>query len=265
MSKATLTKRTEFCSSHRYHNPDWDDAKNKAVFGPCNNENTHGHNYMLEVTLCGPIDPVNGMIINLYDLKIYLWDILKEFDHKNLNLDTPYFIERIPTTENLAVTLWERLEKHPHMPPLDRIRLYEDHTLFADVTADLLKGSNSTPKAPHADVTRRYQFSAAQNLPNGQTTGHNYTVEVTVTGPIATDTGQVVNLGTLDELVKEKVVARFDGKNLSNDQAFTDSPPSEAHLARVVWKTLQEEISGAVLVQVTVSAGPNTSAVYGGE
>ena len=262
MSKATLTKRVEFCSSHRYHNPNWDDAKNREVFGACNNENTHGHNYMLEVTLCGPIDPVNGMIINLYDLKIYLWDVLKEFDHKNLNLDTSYFTERIPTTENLAVTLWKQLEQHPHMPPLDRIRLYEDHTLFADVTAaELLKGS----APPHADITRRYQFSAAKNLPDGQTTGHNYSVEITVSGPIAPDTGQVVNLGTLDELVQKKALARFNRTNLSEDQAFSDSPPSEARLAEVVWNTLQDQISGAVLTQVKVSEGPDTKAVYRAE
>ncbi|MCA9481633.1 MAG: 6-carboxytetrahydropterin synthase, partial [Nitrospira sp.] len=72
MAKATLTKRLEFCASHRYHNAAWDDAKNREVFGPCNNINTHGHNYLLEVTLEGEIDPVTGMIINLYDLKIIL-------------------------------------------------------------------------------------------------------------------------------------------------------------------------------------------------
>ena len=73
MPKATLTKRIEFCASHRYHNSNWDDEKNKRIFGPCNNQHSHGHNYLLEVTLLGEIDPVTGMIINLYDLK-------KDFD-----------------------------------------------------------------------------------------------------------------------------------------------------------------------------------------
>ncbi|GJL54713.1 MAG: 6-pyruvoyltetrahydropterin synthase [Nitrospirales bacterium] len=260
MSKATLTKRTEFCSSHRYHNPKWDDAKNKEIFGPCNNEHSHGHNYLLEVTLCGPIDPVNGMIINLYDLKIYLWDVLKEFDHKNLNLDTPYFTDRIPTTENLAVTLWQRLAKHPHMPPVDRIKLHEDHTLFAEVTADLLNVS----KTPHADVTRRYQLSAAQNLPNGQTTGHNYTVDVTVTGPIATDTGQVINLESLDRIVTEKILTRFNEKNLSEDEAFHNASPHESHLAQVVWNTLQDQMAETILRQITVSEGTDSQASYQG-
>ena len=265
MSKATLTKRTEFCSSHRYHNPNWDDAKNKDVFGPCNNEHSHGHNYMLEVTLCGDIDPINGMIINLYDLKIYLWDVLKEFDHKNLNLDTPYFTDRIPTTENLAVTLWSQLEQHPHMPPLDHIKLYEDHTFFADVTAELLHGTNGLRDTPHASITRRYNFSAAHTLSTGQTTGHNYALEVTVTGPIANDTGQVVNLVSLDQFVQNKVLMRFNEKNLSDDKAFQHAQVGEKSLAQVVWQTLQEEpLFGTTLTQVRVSEGVNTSTAYRG-
>ncbi|WP_447970360.1 6-carboxytetrahydropterin synthase [Nitrospira sp. M1] len=262
MAKATLTKRTEFCSSHRYHNPNWDDAKNKEVFGPCNNKHSHGHNYMLEVTLCGPIDPVNGMIINLYDLKIYLWDVLKEFDHKNLNLDTPYFTDRIPTTENLAVTLWQRLAEHPHMPPVDRIKLYEDHTLFAEVTPELL--NNGSTQSPHAAITRRYHFSAAKNLPHGHTTGHNYTVDITVTGPIASDTGQVVNLGSLDQVVNEKILERFNGKNISEDEAFHDASPSESHIARVTWHALQDKMTEAALTHIAVSEETDSHAVYRG-
>ncbi len=264
MPKATLTKRTEFCSSHRYHNPEWDDTKNREIFGPCNNEHSHGHNYILEVTLCGPIDPVNGMIINLYDLKIYLWDVLKEFDHKNLNLDTPYFVERIPTTENLALTLWNRLEQHPHMPDLDRIRLYEDHSLFADVTAQLLKGKNEADQTPHVDITRQYQFSAAKNLSDGKVTGHNYLVEVTVSGPIAKETGQVINLGSLDQLVHDMVLRRFNEKNLSDDEIFQYAPVNEGNLAQTIWTVLKDKISGAALTQVTVREGSDTSAIYRG-
>ncbi len=264
MSKATLTKCTEFCSSHRYHNPNWDDAKNKAIFGPCNNEHSHGHNYMLEVTLCGDIDPINGMIINLYDLKIYLWDVLKEFDHKHLNLDTPYFVNRIPTTENLAVTLWQRLEQHPHMPPLDRIRLYEDHTLFADVTAELLKSSAGPSQCPQAAITRQYQFSAANNFSPNQTTGHNYSIEVTVTGPIAEDTGQVINLGSLDQLVQEHVLKQFHQKNISENDAFQGTAVNEGSLAQAIWNTLRDKISEAVLTQIKVSEGADTSVIYRG-
>ena len=107
------------------------------------------------------IDPVTGMIINLYDLKLYLWEVLKEFDHKNLNLDTPYFNNRIPTSENLAWTLWELLAKHPQLPALERIRLYEDDTLYAEVTRDFVQSSSS---ANTALIGRRYQFAAVHQL-----------------------------------------------------------------------------------------------------
>ena len=172
MPKATLTKRLEFCSSHRYHNPNWDDAKNQEVFGACNNVNTHGHNYLLEVTLCGEIDPVTGMIINLYDLKLYLWEVLKEFDHKNLNLDTPYFHDRIPTSENLAWTLWELLAKHPQLPALERIRLYEDDTLYAEVIQKILFSllHRKRPLLLVADINSQPCISWNKGSPRGIST-----------------------------------------------------------------------------------------------
>ena len=264
MPKATLTKRLEFCASHRYHNPKWDDAKNKQVFGPCNNENTHGHNYLVEVTLQGEIDPVTGMIINLYDLKQYLWDILETFDHKNLNLDTPYFTDRIPTTENLALTLWKELEQHPQMPALDRIRLYEDHTLFADVTADLLHNSEASSPSPQVSITRHYNFSSATQSSSGHFTGHNYGVEITITGLIDPETGQVVNIDALDQIVRKGVVERFHQKNISLDPVFQDTCVSEGNLACLIWGVIVSEIPQGKLDQVTVSEGPDTQATYRG-
>jgi 6-pyruvoyltetrahydropterin/6-carboxytetrahydropterin synthase len=262
MPKATLTKRLEFCSSHRYHNLDWDDAKNREVFGACNNANTHGHNYLLEVTLCGEIDPVTGMIINLYDLKQHLWDVLIEFDHKNLNLDTPYFTNRIPTTENLALTLWNLLEKHPQLPDLDRIRLYEDETLYAEVTRQALEKSNNFPTALHADITRNYHFSSAVNNPNGQTTGHNYAIGISITGPIDSETGQIINLGKLDQLIQTTIINRLSNKNMSFDPDFKNSPPTEEMLASFIWKTLAGNIPQGTLAQVTVSQNSGTAATY---
>ena len=262
MPKATLTKRIEFCASHRYHNPKWDDEKNRQIFGPCNNENSHGHNYMLEVTLRGEIDPVTGMIINLYDLKKTLTEILKEFDHKYLNLDTPYFTERIPTTENLALTLWDILGKHPDIPALDRIRLYEDHTLYTDVTPEGLHRSADSSTRPHADITKRYHFSAANNLPTGQTTGHNYTVDITINGPVDHETGQVINIQALDQLIQNRVLRRFHKNNMSLDSTFLDSPVSEGNLARFLWEDLEREISQGKLTHITVSEGDETLASY---
>jgi 6-pyruvoyltetrahydropterin/6-carboxytetrahydropterin synthase len=110
MSTVLLTKRLEFAAAHRYIKPEWDDAKNRAVFGLCYNPPAHGHNYMIEVTVFGEVDSKTGMVVNLFDLKLALLKVLEEFDHKNLNLDIPYFKDQIPTSENLARVLWSKLD-----------------------------------------------------------------------------------------------------------------------------------------------------------
>ncbi len=262
MSKATLSKRLEFCSSHRYHNPNWDDEKNRHVFGVCNNVNTHGHNYMLEVTLRGEIDPVTGMIINLYDLKQHLWDVLIEFDHKNLNLDTPYFTNRIPTTENLALTLWSLLEKHPQLPDLDRIRLYEDETLYAEVTKQARENTPNPETSPRATITRNYCFSSATNISPHLVSGHDYTIGLTIDGSIYSETGQIINLEQLDELVQAKIVKRWDNKNLSFDPDFQQSPPTKENLAQLIALTLDGHVPQGALTKVTVSDNRHTIATH---
>mgnify|MGYP000551336327 CR=1 FL=1 len=262
MSKATLTKRLEFCSSHRYHNPNWDDEKNRQVFGACNNVNTHGHNYLLEVTLCGEIDPVTGMIINLYDLKQHLWDVLIEFDHKNLNLDTPYFTNRVPTTENLALTLWSLLEKHPQLPDLDRILLHEDETLFAEVTRSSLKETNSPLTVPRATITRNYCLSSAMNISTDSVSGHNYTIGITIDGSIDSETGQIINLEQLDELVQAKIIQRWNNKNLSLESDFQQTPPTKENLVQIISQTLDGNIPQGALTRVTVSDNSHTTATY---
>jgi len=264
MPKATLTKRLEFCSSHRYHNPEWDDAKNRAVFGACNNVNTHGHNYLLEVTLRGNIDPVTGMIINLYDLKHILNQVLEQFDHKNLNLDTPYFSERIPTTENLAITLWHILEKHPDLPVPDALRLYEDESLFAEVTADFMNDDLQASPGTSALIARRYAFSAVHQSQTGKTQGHSYDLWIATKGPIPTDTGQVMNIQTLDHLIQTHILARFDQRNLSQDPAFSRISVTDSTLAKVTWETLKPHFQSPPLYRVSVSQQTGAVAVYSG-
>lgn len=258
MPKATLTKRLEFCSSHRYHNPDWDDAKNQQVFGACNNVNTHGHNYLLEVTLCGEIDPVTGMIINLYDLKQHLWDVLIEFDHKNLNLDTPYFKNRIPTTENLALTLWSLLKLHPQLPDLDRIRLYEDDTLYSEVRKEFAQSSSPDT----ALIGRRYQFSAMHQSEQGSPQGHQYELWVSLKGSIPSDTGQIINLLELDQTVKQEISQRWEQHNISHDPLFLDSLVTDASLAKQCWTILQPLLPAFLLDHISISQQSETSATF---
>ncbi|MGQ0793089.1 MAG: 6-pyruvoyl trahydropterin synthase family protein [Deltaproteobacteria bacterium] len=133
--KTLLTKRVDFAASHRYWNPKWSDDENQRIFGKCTSPWGHGHNYVLEVTLEGEVDPDTGMIINLYNLKPILGDVLQDFDHKYLNEDNPDFRDLIPTTENIARVLWRELEKRlggQATYRLHRIRLFETPELFVD-------------------------------------------------------------------------------------------------------------------------------------
>jgi 6-pyruvoyltetrahydropterin/6-carboxytetrahydropterin synthase len=126
-----LTKRMEFCAAHRYANPRWSEEENQRVFGRCGNE--HGHNYVLEVTVQGTPSSDTGMVMDLKVLKDIITEaVLDRFDHKHLNRDVPYFKEKIPTPENLAVVIWELLEPRLETCTLYRIRLYEDGTFFVD-------------------------------------------------------------------------------------------------------------------------------------
>lgn len=99
-----------FNAAHRLNNPAWSTEKNKQVFGKCNNDNFHGHNYQLEVHLEGPIDPATGYVMDMKILSDIIKDeIVERFDHRNLNLDCPEFEGVNPTAENIARVCWELL------------------------------------------------------------------------------------------------------------------------------------------------------------
>jgi 6-pyruvoyltetrahydropterin/6-carboxytetrahydropterin synthase len=136
-----LTRRATFSASHYYWNPSWTKEKNEQVFGRCANRNGHGHNYTLEVTVTGEVDPVTGFVVDLKWLKSVIEsEVLEAWDHRNLNLDVPEFAAselsaKIPTTENLAIAAWERLEtavSAAGSAQLSRIRVYETPEIFAE-------------------------------------------------------------------------------------------------------------------------------------
>jgi 6-pyruvoyltetrahydropterin/6-carboxytetrahydropterin synthase len=128
-----LTRKAEFSASHYYHNPEWTPEENLRVFGKCANLNGHGHNYTLEVTVAGEVDAVTGFVIDLKLLKDILnREVLDDLDHRHINKEVPEFASCIPTTENLAVAIWSRLESHLHPARLYRVRLYEQPDLFVD-------------------------------------------------------------------------------------------------------------------------------------
>jgi len=121
-----VCRRETFNSAHRLLNPSWSDEQNQQVFGKCNNPNFHGHNYILEVWVDGPIDPETGYVIDLKVLReITKREVIERFDHKNLNLDCAEFKHLNPTAENISVVIYDLLR--PHISPKYKliIRLWE--------------------------------------------------------------------------------------------------------------------------------------------
>jgi 6-pyruvoyltetrahydropterin/6-carboxytetrahydropterin synthase len=128
-----VTRRAEFSASHYYHNPALSAEENRRIFGKCNNPHGHGHNYTLEVTVAGEVDPVTGMVLDLKSLKKLLEDeVLELMDHRFLNKEVPAFATKIPTTENIAVEIWKLLAPKVASGKLHRVRLYETADLFVD-------------------------------------------------------------------------------------------------------------------------------------
>ena len=113
--KVKVSRKAHFNAAHRLYRPDWDDARNLEVFGKCSNPKMHGHNYDLVVSVTGEIDPATGFVMDLKVLKdLIRSEVEDDFDHKNLNVEVPEFAELNPTTENIAVVIWDRLR--PHIP-----------------------------------------------------------------------------------------------------------------------------------------------------
>jgi 6-pyruvoyltetrahydropterin/6-carboxytetrahydropterin synthase len=123
--KAHLTRRYRFSASHRLHSPEMSADENRVTYGKCNNPHGHGHNYTLEVTVSGPVDPSTGMVCNLVDLDGFVEnEVLSRYDLENLNT-LKEFAQTVPTTENLCVEIFEILQRGFQSAHLDRVRLEE--------------------------------------------------------------------------------------------------------------------------------------------
>lgn len=263
------TKRFEFSAAHRYWNAQWSEAKNLEVFGKCTNQYGHGHNYVLEATVAGAVDPATGMVINVTDLKQIVGAVLTGFDHKHLNEDTPYFRERIPTTENIVQVLWELIA--PGLPAdvrLHRLRLYETPTIFADYYG-----------GETASFSRSYSFSAAHRLDSPQLSapdnlalygkcnnpkghGHDYRFEVTISGPVERESGMVMNLVDVDAAV-QPVIDDLDHTHLDRQHAFFREYPSTAeNVVLYLWQRLERTL-GAKLRWIKLWETPNNVFEYG--
>jgi 6-pyruvoyltetrahydropterin/6-carboxytetrahydropterin synthase len=133
MKMILLTRKAEFSASHYYWNEAWSAEENERVFGKCANKNGHGHNYTLEVTVAGEVDEASGFVVDLKQLKdVMEREVVGGYDHRHLNKEVPEFARTIPTTENIAIAVWKRLDGKIPGAKLHRVRVYEMPDLFAD-------------------------------------------------------------------------------------------------------------------------------------
>jgi 6-pyruvoyltetrahydropterin/6-carboxytetrahydropterin synthase len=138
MARVRVTRRLHFAAAHRLGRAEWDDARNVAVFGDCANPNWHGHNYELDVTLEGEVDRETGFVYDLKKLRDSVEQtVINDIDHRNLNLDVPWLDGVNPTTENLVVGIWQRLEgEFPAGVKLVRLVLWETPRNYVEYSGE---------------------------------------------------------------------------------------------------------------------------------
>ncbi len=252
-----LTRRVTFSAGHRYWRSNWSEAKNHEVFGPWASPYNHGHNYVLDVTAEGEVDPTNGMVVNIKRIDDVLKrDILQQFDQKSINDQVPAFESQSPSLENLLAYLADTLRgafaaDFPDLR-LAHLRLEEMPTLWGelDLTTKMLT------------LTRTYEFAAAHRLqadalshatnlelygkcnnPAGH--GHNYVLEVTVSGAPDPVSGMMIDLGELDRVVHVAVVDRYDHRNLNEDlPEFQGRVTTSEVVVQEIWDRLDGVIPG---------------------
>jgi 6-pyruvoyltetrahydropterin/6-carboxytetrahydropterin synthase len=262
--KCIISRRAQFSASHRYWLPELNEAENQQRFGLCAQAPGHGHNYLLFVYMAGELDEY-GMVLNLSDVKhVIKREVTSQLDFSFLNQVWPEFEQTLPTTENIARVIWQRLA--PHLPVV-RIQLFEHPELCADYLGNGME----------AYLTISTHFSAAHRLarpdlsyeenceiygkcarPHGH--GHNYHLEVTVKGETDARTGMIVDLGALQQIIDFYVVEPFDHTFLNKDiPYFAQVVPTAENIAVHIGNLLNEPIRelGAELYKVKLIESPN--------
>lgn len=133
MPTVTVTRRLKFNAAHRVHNPALSDEENSRIFGKCNNPYGHGHNYTLDVSVAGEVDPLTGYVFDLSRLKdLVTREVLDVVDHHNLNVDVPFMRDVIPTAENMILAFWRILESRIDNGRLVRLVLWETDNNYVE-------------------------------------------------------------------------------------------------------------------------------------
>ena len=264
--KCTIDRRAQFSASHRYWLPELSEAENFERFGACARSPGHGHNYVLYVSMEGDLDEY-GMVLNLSDVKhVIKKEVTSQLDFSFLNDAWPEFQDTLPTTENIARVVWQRLATHL---PLVRIQLFEHPELWAEYYGNTME----------AYLTVSTHFSAAHRLarpdlsfeknceiygkcarPNGH--GHNYHLEVTIKGEIDPRTGMTADLAEFQKAIDTYVVEPFDHTFLNKDiPYFAEVVPTAENIAVHIRDLLRDPIRGigAQLHKVKLIESPNNS------
>lgn len=223
--KVTLSRKVAFSSGHRYWIESLDESENRKLFGQWASPYNHGHNYVLWVSVEGDVNPADGMVVNIKDVDAVLQrEVVAVFDQKSINDEVPPFGQIVPSTENLTRHIQHRLTDLPKGAALTKLRLEETSTLWCELETE----------TDMLTITRTYEFAASHRLHveefsaeqnreafgkcnNAAGHGHNYGLEVTVTGDPDPVTGFIVDIGRLDSVVNQEVVDRYDHKNLNCD------------------------------------------------
>lgn len=242
--KLILTREATFSSGHRFWLDDLTQEENESLFGKFASRFNHGHNYRLQASVTGEMSPHTGMVVNLKALDGLLQtEIVNRFHLKSLNDEVPELKSKVPTLENLLAFTKAQLADQKGEVNLNgdsgqtapivltQIRIYEMPDLWADWTEKM------------TTITRSYEFAAAHRLhisqfseaenqglfgkcnnPNGH--GHNYVLEVSLTGDLNPQTGMMVNLFEMDQIIETEVIDQLDHKNLDLDVAGLSGLPS---------------------------------------
>lgn len=136
MPRVRVTRRVHFSAAHRLHNPALSEEENRRLYGLCNNPNWHGHNYELDVTVEGEVDPLTGYVVDLGKVREVAEEVIGDLDHRNLNLDVPWMEGINPSTENLVVAIWHRLAPLIPRGKLVRLVLWETPRNAAEYTGE---------------------------------------------------------------------------------------------------------------------------------
>jgi 6-pyruvoyltetrahydropterin/6-carboxytetrahydropterin synthase len=261
-----INRRAEFSASHRYWLPELSELSNYEKFGAGARFPGHGHNYELYVSMLGELDRY-GMVLNLSDVKqVIKKEVTSQLDASYLNDTWPEFKDTLPTTENIARLIWQRLA--PHLP-LVSIQLYEHPRLWAEykgagMEAYLTVGTHFS--AAHRLALPELSFEENSEIygkcarPNGH--GHNYHLEVTVKGEIHPKTGMLVELTELHKVIEEAVVEPFDHTFLNKDiPYFANVVPTAENIAVYIAQLLKTPIQelGATIHRVKLVESPNNS------